>query len=169
MRPRRRPRSLGHTLLGAGRGDERTPGERQRHRPPYQYVWGQRPPRRLHGPCRQRRRGTAWVPLPALLWSGRRDSNPRPQPWQRGAGHSCHLPVSAYPARYQGFRLSPVEPGRTRWCPAPCTRLATGRGAEALDRTRDACATTLAWGCERSRVDTVAQRLTSHRGQGTSP
>src|SRR5690348_12876179 len=47
-------------------------------------------------------RGTAEIPE---NWSGRRDSNPRPQPWQ-----GCALPLSYARAPAVGGRIIRIEP-----------------------------------------------------------
>jgi hypothetical protein len=85
----------------------------------------------------------AWLnPLPSpstlLLQSGKRDSNPRPQPWQ-----GCALPTELFPRLPHGVRPTSLtfrRPAANLWSP---TRHRAARGYSGLgsggegDRTPD--------------------------------
>src|ERR1039458_2932972 len=44
-----------------------------------------------------------------FLWSGRRDSNPRPSPWQRYLAQLCHQPLYTFINVLLGFCLTVVD------------------------------------------------------------
>ncbi len=65
----------------------------------------------VHGEIEKKRRFSASgladdidVPLVQVFWSGRWDSNPRPQPWQ-----GCALPLSYTRIRNEGMQRSSIE------------------------------------------------------------
>src|SRR5688572_23303289 len=69
-------------------------------------------------PSRRKQRGKARPDLPSDIWSGRRVSNSRPQPWQ-----GCALPTELLPRRTPNYTASaprlqpepPPIPRKTQW------------------------------------------------------
>ena len=88
------------------------------------------PPRRRPSAHPKRERGSgARRSLFAVPQSGKRDSNPRPQPWQ-----GCALPTELFPrTRVQSNRRTPVRTRRLGACASRRLALNGGEG----DRTPD--------------------------------